>query len=65
MTSLVLFVSTVRMPAVDGEPDELHSCLLQATIRVNAQTMHWVVEFIFSRVSLWFNISIGSLLPLT
>lgn len=40
-----------RLPTTEGGSDKLHSSLLQATIRVNAQTMHWIVEFIFSCVS--------------
>lgn len=42
-------LTLIRMPSLNGEADELLSVLLQATIRIDMETMKWVVEFIFSK----------------
>lgn len=39
-----------RLPALEGEADKLLSLLLQATVRVDFDSMNWIVEYLFSKV---------------
>ncbi|XP_067950998.1 mediator of RNA polymerase II transcription subunit 14-like [Watersipora subatra] len=42
-------LTLLGLPTLYGEADELLSTLLQVTIRVNLEHMHWVLEYIFSK----------------